>query len=152
MPTTGESVDQAWWRVLVFKAQKDALFARLDALVDAVETAKDGEEQKTALNAFSRQKVGIARRLSELVDSMQVGQETTKPLEEAGVAQCRQSRFVLLAGAALQAAATRRDAPGGHASPLKSNEATFSDTLLGPREVAKGQSIRFSILVLHGPL
>jgi len=80
---------------------KDALFARLDALVDAVETAKDGEEQKTALNAFSQQKVGIARRLSELVDSLKVVQEITRPLEEAGVAPCRKMHTVLVAGAAL---------------------------------------------------
>jgi len=37
---------------------KDALFARLNALVDAVETAKDGEEQEMALNAFSQLKLG----------------------------------------------------------------------------------------------
>ena len=111
---------------------KDALFARLNALVDAVETAKDGEEHDMALNAFAQQKSGIARRLSQLVDSLEVGQEITRPLEEVDVAPCRKMHTVLVAGAALgvpapasveQAAATRRDASEERAAP---NNATIS--------------------------
>jgi hypothetical protein len=114
---------------------RDALFARLSALVDAVETAKDGEEKEMALNAFSQQKLGIARRLSELVDSLKVGQEITRPLEEVDVASCRKIHPVLVEGAALgapahpsveQAAATRRDASEERAAPLKSNNTTIS--------------------------
>ena len=71
---------------------------------------------------------------------MKAVQQITKPLEKAGVTPCRESRTELVAGSALQAAAARHDAPGRHAPPLRSNEATFSETLLGPREVAHGQA------------
>ena len=109
---------------------KDALFARLNVLFDAVETAKDDEEREIALTAFSQQKLGIARRLSELLDSIKVGQEITRPLEDAGVAPCVNIHAVLFAGAALgvpsahlneQAAATRRDASEERAAPLRSH-------------------------------
>ena len=114
---------------------KDALFARLNTLCDAVETAKDDEERVIALTAFSQQKLGIARRLSELLDSIKVGQETTRPLEDAGVSPCMKTHAVLFSVAALgvpspppveQAAATRRDASEERAAPLRSNDATTS--------------------------
>jgi hypothetical protein len=72
--------------------------------------------------------MGNSRLLIKHVDFMQVGQETTKSLEEAGVAPCRKSHAVLSAGAALHvpAAATRRDAPGGHAAPLRFTKAALS--------------------------
>jgi hypothetical protein len=102
--------------------------AQLNALIDAVETAKTSEEREMALESCSQSEMGNTRRLRTHFDSMKVGQGITKSLEEAGVAPCRKSRAVLVAGAALHvpAAATKRDAPGGHAAPLRLNKATFS--------------------------
>ena len=45
--------------------------ARLNALIDPVETAKTGEEREMALEAFSQKKMGNSRH----VDSMKVGQK-----------------------------------------------------------------------------
>ncbi|KAJ1475982.1 hypothetical protein T484DRAFT_1966822 [Baffinella frigidus] len=69
---------------------KDTLIAQLNALLDAVAAAKDGEEREVALEAWEREKAEIARSLRELVGSMneeniKVVQEITKPLEDARV-------------------------------------------------------------------
>ncbi|KAJ1465924.1 hypothetical protein T484DRAFT_1863116 [Baffinella frigidus] len=115
---------------------KDTLIARLNALLDAVEAAKDGEARETALEAWAQEKSGIASRLCELVES-KVGKDITKPLEDAGVGAgtrtprdapfLRPTRLRLHTDLpAEQAAATRRDAPEDHVALVRSNKVVFS--------------------------
>ncbi|KAJ1485820.1 hypothetical protein T484DRAFT_1944671 [Baffinella frigidus] len=96
---------------------KDTLIARLNALLDAVEAAKDSEARETALEAWAQEKSGIASQLGELVES-KVGKDITKPLEDAGVgAGTRTSRDAPL---------LRRTAREDHAAPARSKEVTWS--------------------------
>ena len=75
---------------------------------------------------------------------MKLHQDNTKPFEGAGVTPCRKNPAVLVAGSCLQAAVARNDTPGRHPSPVRNTEATFSETLLGPR--VQGQELSTSRL------
>jgi len=91
---------------------KQTLPARQHATLDPVERLNDGAEREKALGAFSEQKWEIDR----FREAFRSRHARASPL--APRRPCVSPRG--------PSAVTRRDAPGGHAAPLRSSEAPFS--------------------------